>query len=220
MYAQRQEYANWAWWNKDTDTTFWWQALLVRKLCLVLDRQKQKSKFFSPRNLLLMPSGRERLRTYRLKTQSAEKESELEREKQRNRESHQKHCSASWRIPKFTFRGRFLLGFLQTHSHVVPLGMQILDCCRPYFSCVPILKLIFHISTLKMNQDEEAWIRSIENLVKPPNDQANIQATRTNCQGSAELITNSPVRLLRVWETFKASLRNKFRGTCTSTDFY
>ncbi|ROT64102.1 hypothetical protein C7M84_017976 [Penaeus vannamei] len=74
---------------------------------------------------------------------------------------------------------------------------------------------------LKRNQDVEAWIRSIENLVKPPTDEAYIQAARANCRGPAELIINSPLfDFIRDWETFKASLRTKFRGTYTSADFY
>ncbi|ROT64109.1 hypothetical protein C7M84_017964 [Penaeus vannamei] len=72
---------------------------------------------------------------------------------------------------------------------------------------------------LKRNQD--VWIRSIENLVKPPTDEAYIQAARANCRGPAELIINSPLfDFIRDWETFKASLRTKFRGTYTSADFY
>jgi len=74
---------------------------------------------------------------------------------------------------------------------------------------------------LKRNQEVEAWIRSIENLVKPPTDEAYIQAARANCRGPAELIINSPLfDYIRDWETFKASLRTKFRGTYTSADFY
>ncbi|ROT64100.1 hypothetical protein C7M84_017974 [Penaeus vannamei] len=115
----------------------------------------------------------------------------------------QKRSSASQRTPKTTSRGRLLLGFLQSHDHAAP--QRDTSASQP----------------LKRNQDVEAWIRSIENLVKPPTDEAYIQAARANCRGPAELIINSPLfDFIRDWETFKASLRTKFRGTYTSADFY
>ncbi|XP_047494487.1 uncharacterized protein LOC125042711 [Penaeus chinensis] len=74
---------------------------------------------------------------------------------------------------------------------------------------------------LKKNQEIEGWIRAIENVVKPSTSEAYIQAVRANCRGPAELIINSPLfDHIREWETFKAALRSKFRGTYTAADFY
>lgn len=74
---------------------------------------------------------------------------------------------------------------------------------------------------LKRNQEIEGWIRSIENLVKPPTSESFIQAARASCRGPADLIINSPLfDFIRDWDTFKAALRSKFRGTYTAADFY
>ncbi|ROT74494.1 hypothetical protein C7M84_007002 [Penaeus vannamei] len=73
---------------------------------------------------------------------------------------------------------------------------------------------------LKKNQAIESWIRTIENIVKPATSEMFIQAARANCRGPAELIINSPLfDSITEWDTFKAALRSKFRGTYTS-DFY
>ncbi|ROT85371.1 hypothetical protein C7M84_015746 [Penaeus vannamei] len=48
-----------------------------------------------------------------------------------------------------------------------------------------------------------------------------IQAARANCRGPAELIINSSLfDSIAEWDTLKAALRSKFRGTYTSSDFY
>lgn len=74
---------------------------------------------------------------------------------------------------------------------------------------------------LKKNQEIEGWVRSIENLVKPPTSEAFIQAARANCRGPADLIINSPLfDYMQDWDTFKTALRTKFRGTYTAADFY
>jgi len=74
---------------------------------------------------------------------------------------------------------------------------------------------------LKKNQAIESWIRTIENIVKPATSEMFIQAARANCRGPAELIINSPLfDSITEWDTFKAALRSKFRGTYTSSDFY
>jgi len=74
---------------------------------------------------------------------------------------------------------------------------------------------------LKKNQEVEGWIRAIENIIKPTTSEAYIQAARANCRGSAELIINSPLfDNITDWNTFKAALRSKFRGTYTSADFF
>lgn len=74
---------------------------------------------------------------------------------------------------------------------------------------------------LRKNQEVEGWIRAIENIVKPPTSEAYIQAARASCRGAAELLVNSPLfDSIGDWQSFKAALRNKFRGTYTSADFY
>jgi len=74
---------------------------------------------------------------------------------------------------------------------------------------------------LKRNQEIESWIRSIENLVRPPTGEAFIRAARANCRGRAETIINSAsFDFIRDWDTFKQELRRKFRGTYSAADFY
>lgn len=74
---------------------------------------------------------------------------------------------------------------------------------------------------LKRNQEVESWLRAIENLVKPANDEAYIRAARASCRGTADLIVNSPVfDGIQNWDNFKALARSKFRGTCSSTEFF
>ncbi|ROT68900.1 hypothetical protein C7M84_012962 [Penaeus vannamei] len=73
----------------------------------------------------------------------------------------------------------------------------------------------------KKNQAIESWIQTIENIVKPATSEMFTQAVRANCRGPAELIINSPLfDSITEWDTFKAALCSKFRGTYTSTDFY
>jgi len=74
---------------------------------------------------------------------------------------------------------------------------------------------------LLRNQEVESWIRQIENIVQPPSDLAYIRAARSSCRGSAELVINSPIfDGISTWGDFKLKLREKFRGTCSSTDFF
>lgn len=74
---------------------------------------------------------------------------------------------------------------------------------------------------LKRNQEVESWLRAIENIVKPANDGAYIRAARASCRGNADLIINSPVfDGISIWSDFKALIRAKFRGTCSSTEFF
>lgn len=74
---------------------------------------------------------------------------------------------------------------------------------------------------LRRNQEVESWIRSIENLARPQNDQAFMAAARATARGSADLIVNSPIfDNITNWGEFKAKLRLKFRGSCSSTDFF
>ncbi|XP_042893714.1 uncharacterized protein LOC122267671 [Penaeus japonicus] len=74
---------------------------------------------------------------------------------------------------------------------------------------------------LKRNQEIESWIRSIENLVRPPTGDAFIRAARANCRGRAETMINSETfDHITDWALFKRELRRKFRGTYTAADFY
>ncbi|ROT64849.1 hypothetical protein C7M84_017200 [Penaeus vannamei] len=71
------------------------------------------------------------------------------------------------------------------------------------------------------NVEVEAWIRHIENVAKPATDATFISAARASCKGPADLIVNSPMfDGIREWAIFKTLLRRKFRGTCSSTDFF
>ncbi|XP_042882480.1 uncharacterized protein LOC122259651 [Penaeus japonicus] len=74
---------------------------------------------------------------------------------------------------------------------------------------------------LKRNQEVESWIRSIENLTRPPTDSAYIRAAKASCRGTADLIINGPLfDRISSWEEFKVKVRVKFRGTCSATDFF
>jgi len=74
---------------------------------------------------------------------------------------------------------------------------------------------------LRRNQEVEGWIRQLENAVKPATDEALIRAARAHCRGQAELIINSPIfDDIFSWVDFKQKLRQKFRGTCSASDFF
>jgi len=74
---------------------------------------------------------------------------------------------------------------------------------------------------LKRNQEVESWLRSVENHTRPQTDSAFIKAAKASCKGAAELIVNSPLfENIVSWLEFKDKLRQKFRGTGTSSDFY
>jgi len=74
---------------------------------------------------------------------------------------------------------------------------------------------------LKRNQEVESWLRHIENATQPRTDDAYIRAARSSCRGTADLIVNSPIfDGITSWVDFKEKLRIKFRGTCSSTDFF
>jgi len=74
---------------------------------------------------------------------------------------------------------------------------------------------------LKRNQEVESWLRHIENATQPRTDDAYIRAARSSCRGTADLIVNSPIfDGIASWVDFKEKLRVKFRGTCSSTDFF
>ena len=74
---------------------------------------------------------------------------------------------------------------------------------------------------LQRNQEIESWIRHIENLTHLKTDAAFIQAARAHCRGTADLVINSSLfDPISDWQTFKGLLREKFRGTCSSADFF
>jgi len=74
---------------------------------------------------------------------------------------------------------------------------------------------------LKRHQEVESWLRHIENATQPRTDDAYIRAARSSCRGTADLIVNSPIfDGIASWVDFKEKLRVKFRGTCSSTDFF
>lgn len=74
---------------------------------------------------------------------------------------------------------------------------------------------------LRRNQEIERWIRQIENLSNPPNDNTFIRNARASCRGPADLIINSPIfDSITIWGDFKSKLRQKFRGTCSASDYF
>lgn len=74
---------------------------------------------------------------------------------------------------------------------------------------------------LKRNQEVESWIRHVENATYPHNDAALIRAAKSSCRGTADVVVNSPIfDGINSWEDFKSKLRARFRGTCSSTDFF
>lgn len=52
--------------------------------------------------------------------------------------------------------------------------------------------MIFKAETFKRNQEVESWIRSIENLTRPPTDSAFIRVSKASCRSAADLIINGP----------------------------
>ena len=87
---------------------------------------------------------------------------------------------------------------------------------------IPVFKAEVPASQpLRRNQEIESWMRNIENLTHPKTDAAFIQAARAHCRGTADLIINSSLfDPISDWQKFKDLLREKFRGTCSSTDFF
>lgn len=73
---------------------------------------------------------------------------------------------------------------------------------------------------LQRNQDIEAWIYAIENLTRPT-DEMRIRTARGRARGFAQMLIQSPMfDHITTWNDFKAKLRMKFRGTCSSSHFY
>jgi len=74
---------------------------------------------------------------------------------------------------------------------------------------------------LVRNQEVEAWISTIEALARPPTDDNFIRVAKARARGYAQYLLLSPVfEFISSWTEFKAQLRMKFRGTCTSESFF
>lgn len=73
---------------------------------------------------------------------------------------------------------------------------------------------------LHRNQEIEWWIRQIEKSI-PPTDDAFIRNDRASCSEPADLIINSPIfDAITVWAEFRSKLQQKFRGTCSASDYF
>jgi len=74
---------------------------------------------------------------------------------------------------------------------------------------------------LRRNQEVEGWLRQIENTIKPATDEALIRAAKAHCRGQADVIINSPIfDEIYTWAEFRQKIRQKFRGTCSASDFF
>lgn len=74
---------------------------------------------------------------------------------------------------------------------------------------------------LVRNQEVEAWISTIEALARPPTDDTFIRVAKARARGYAQYLLLSPMfDFITSWIEFKAQLRMKFRGTCTSERFF
>ena len=74
---------------------------------------------------------------------------------------------------------------------------------------------------LRRNQEIESWIKAIENAAQPQSDKALLALARSHVKGVADLIVNGRhFERINDWEIFKYHLRAKFRGTCSSGDFF
>jgi len=128
------------------------------------------------------------------------------------------------RCATLTERYEGLLRETSTHvtSNVTPVTPTAIEYVIHREDSVPKFKAeISAAFPLKRNQEVESWLRAIENLVKPANDEAFIRAARASCRGTADLIVNSPVfDGIHHWDDFKALARSKFRGTCSSAEFF
>ena len=86
---------------------------------------------------------------------------------------------------------------------------------------IPHFSVSAAASVLARNQELESWIRRIELATTVNDDAARIRLARTYCRGTADLVINSPeFEVMSSWSHFKALLRQKFRGTSSSSDFF
>ena len=85
----------------------------------------------------------------------------------------------------------------------------------PYFEARP------SSDPLAKSQELETWLRRIELTAPWDAEDARIQLARTYCKGTADLVINSPeFENIETWTGFKGLLRQKFRGTRNSSDFF
>jgi len=105
---------------------------------------------------------------------------------------------------------------IRTNQHAAPLSVVVEREPIPKFSAETSAS-----QPLRRNQEVEGWIRQIENLSRPLTEENCIRNARAHCRGPADLIINSPAfDGIMSWTEFKAKLRLKFRGTCSSSDFF
>jgi len=85
----------------------------------------------------------------------------------------------------------------------------------PYFEARP------SSDALARSQELETWLRRLELVTPDDADNTRIRLARTYCKGTADLIINSPAfEVISSWSHFKSLLRQKFRGTANSSDFF
>ena len=73
---------------------------------------------------------------------------------------------------------------------------------------------------LRRNQEVDYWLRMVELVARPANDEGRIRAARTTCRGDAEVIINGPLfENVTTWLEFKEKVKRKFRGTCSVAAF-
>ena len=73
---------------------------------------------------------------------------------------------------------------------------------------------------LRRNQEVDYWLRMVELVARPANDEGRIRAARTTCRGDAEVIINGPLfEHVTTWLEFKEKVKRKFRGTCSVAAF-
>ncbi|ROT79955.1 hypothetical protein C7M84_001325 [Penaeus vannamei] len=99
-------------------------------------------------------------------------------------------------------------------SHANSPPQVRLDGCQiPYFEASPTSDV------MQRNQVLESWLRRIE--LHGQTDEGRIRLARCVCKNNAELVINSPqFDSILVWPHFKTLLRQKFRGTSCSNDFF
>jgi len=99
-------------------------------------------------------------------------------------------------------------------SHANSPSQVRLDGCQiPYFEASPTPDVMHR------NQVLESWLRRIE--LHGQTDEDRIRLARCFCKNNAELVINSPqFDSILAWPHFKTLLRQKFRGTSCSNDFF
>ena len=74
---------------------------------------------------------------------------------------------------------------------------------------------------LKRNAEVEHWLRRLELLDPEADDSFLIRQAKVYSKGQAELLISSEVFAgITSWSEFKELIRKKFRGTCTTSEFF